>query len=249
MYIYKITNLLNNKIYIGQVYNKSIYDRFRRHISEAKPTSKSYIGRAIAKYGFENFTIKEIDTANTLEELNEKEKYWIKYYNSTDLNYGYNLTPGGDGGNTYLCKSNDEMREIKKKLSDANSGSNNGMAKGFKCRNEKTGKEYHFPTVAEGLKFFNMKNKGFISSRCNKQNLWLYKDMWNFAWEGEEYADMKIYDPSIEKGNPIKIKDIITGEEKTFASVKKLYAYLGCSKLPLERIQKLYKDKYIIEKF
>lgn len=114
MYIYKITNLLNNKVYIGQVYNKSIYDRFKRHISEAKPTSKSYIGRAIAKYGFENFTIEEIDTANTLEELNEKEKYWIKYYNSTDLNYGYNLTPGGDGGNTYLCKSDDEMREIKK---------------------------------------------------------------------------------------------------------------------------------------
>ena len=94
-----------------------------------------------------------------------------------------------------------------------------------------------------------MKNKGFISSRCNKQNLWLYKDMWNFAWEGEEYADMKIYDPSIEKGNPIKIKDIITGEEKTFASVKKLCAYLGYGKLSLERIQKLYKDKYIIEKF
>ena len=116
MYIYKITNLLNNKIYIGQVYNKSIYDRFRRHIREAKPTSKSYIGRAIAKHGFENFTIEEIDTANTLEELNEKEKYWITYYNSTDLNYGYNLTPGGDGGNTYSCKSDDEMIEIKKKI-------------------------------------------------------------------------------------------------------------------------------------
>ena len=141
------------------------------------------------------------------------------------------------------------MREIKKKLSNTNSGSNNGKAKGFKCRNEKTGKEYHFPTVAEGLKFFNMKNKGFISSRCNKQNLWLYKDMWNFAWEGEDYVDMKIYDPSTKKGNPIKIKDINTGEEKTFASVKKLCAYLGYGKLPLERIQKLYKDKYIIEKF
>ena len=73
--------------------------------------------------------------------------------------------------------------------------------------------------------------------------------MWNFAWEGEEYVDMKIHDPSTKRGNPIKIKDINTGEEKTFASVNKLCAYLGYGKLPLERIQKLYKDKYIIEKF
>ena len=65
-----------------------------------------------------------------------------------------------------------------------------------------------------------MKNKGFISSRCNKQVLCLYKDMWNFAWEGEEYVDMKIYDPSTKKGNPIKIKDINTGEEKHLQVLK-----------------------------
>ena len=100
MYIYKITNKINNKIYIGQVYNKTIQDRFKRHINEASEKSKSYIGRAIYKYGKENFICELIDTASSLKELNEKEKYWISYYNSTNHNIGYNLTPGGDGGNT-----------------------------------------------------------------------------------------------------------------------------------------------------
>lgn len=77
MFIYKITNKINNKIYIGKVYNKTIYDRFNRHIKSASSKSKSYIGRAIAKYGGENFVIEEIDKANSLEELNNKEIYWI----------------------------------------------------------------------------------------------------------------------------------------------------------------------------
>ena len=89
MYIYKITNLLNNKVYIGQVYNKSIYDRFKRHISEAKPTSKSYIGRAIAKYGFENFQVEILDEV-PIEELDCAEAFWIEYSNSMRPN-GYNL--------------------------------------------------------------------------------------------------------------------------------------------------------------
>lgn len=84
MYIYKITNKLNNKIYIGQVYNKTIYDRFERHIKEASPHSKSYVGRAIAKYGKENFICELLDTASSLQELNQKEIYWIAYYNSTN---------------------------------------------------------------------------------------------------------------------------------------------------------------------
>lgn len=115
MYIYKITNKVNNKIYIGQVYNKTIQDRFNRHIKESSEHSKSYLGRAINKYGANNFICELIDTATSLQELNQKEIYWIKYYNFTDHNIGYNLTPGGDGGNTYLCKSNEELNKIKQK--------------------------------------------------------------------------------------------------------------------------------------
>ena len=135
MFIYKITNTINNKIYIGQVYNKTIYDRFARHIKEASATHPILLDRAIYKYGSENFIIEQIDEATSLPELNEKEIYWIKYYNSSNKNIGYNLTPGGDGGNTYLCKTIEEMNEIKHKLSLANKGKNNGMSKQIKAIN------------------------------------------------------------------------------------------------------------------
>ena len=76
MWIYKITNIQNNKVYIGQSI-RPINQRFQRHINDAlNNILDTHFARAIRKYGKENFIIKEIDTANTQEELNEKEQYW-----------------------------------------------------------------------------------------------------------------------------------------------------------------------------
>ncbi|WP_440972214.1 GIY-YIG nuclease family protein, partial [Megamonas funiformis] len=87
--IYKITNKINNKIYIGQSVN--IQQRFYTHCSDAlTKQDNNYFHNAIRKYGKENFTMEEIDTAITQEELNQKEQYWIKYYNSVEE--GYNET-------------------------------------------------------------------------------------------------------------------------------------------------------------
>lgn len=92
MIIYKITNLINNKQYIGQTI-KTKEQRWREHIS---PSSRcTYIKNAIQKYGKENFIIEQIDSAESLSELNEKEKYWIDKLNSLTPN-GYNLRTGGD---------------------------------------------------------------------------------------------------------------------------------------------------------
>ena len=88
-YIYKITNKINGKIYIG----KHKYDK--PEIDESYWCSGSYIMRSINKYGTENFTRELICTCETLEELNEKEKYWISTLNSMDKKIGYNLTRGG----------------------------------------------------------------------------------------------------------------------------------------------------------
>ena len=120
-YIYKITNLINNKIYIGQVYNKTIYDRFNRHIKDASSQSRSYIDRAINKYGKDNFVVELIEECKNCNELNNKEKYWISFFNSTNHDIGYNLTDGG-GGNTYKYKTNEELNVIKDKISKANKG-------------------------------------------------------------------------------------------------------------------------------
>jgi group I intron endonuclease len=101
--IYKITNKINNKIYIGLT-TRSLEERWNEHISVAfNPNSKDYnaiFKKAIRKYGVLNWDLEIIDTATTIQELKEKEQYWIKYYNSFafDKNSnGYNSTRGGDG--------------------------------------------------------------------------------------------------------------------------------------------------------
>lgn len=90
MIIYQIENKLNNKIYIGQT-KRRLKSRLKGHMK-----SKSYIGCALRKYGIENFDIQIIDHAETKDELNEKEIYWIKTLDCKDPN-GYNLTDGGEG--------------------------------------------------------------------------------------------------------------------------------------------------------
>jgi group I intron endonuclease len=99
MIIYKITNLLNNKIYIGKTTRK-LNARRLEHLSDSRVGSKLPIHNAIRKYGENNFSFEVIDEANTQEELNDKEVYWIKKYNSYihwNNSNGYNLSIGGDG--------------------------------------------------------------------------------------------------------------------------------------------------------
>lgn len=92
-YIYKITNTINNKVYIGQTV-KTVQKRFIQHKnnSNKKYFSQITLYKAFNKYGIENFKCEEIEEVKN-EDLDEREKYWIKYYNSY-LN-GYNSTIGG----------------------------------------------------------------------------------------------------------------------------------------------------------
>ena len=93
MIIYKITNNINEKIYIGQTIN-SIEHRFRQHCQNKSKYSLVY--NSIKKHGKENFTIEQIDSALSLDEINEKEVYWIKFFDSTNRKFGYNLRTGGN---------------------------------------------------------------------------------------------------------------------------------------------------------
>lgn len=95
--IYKITNLINNQIYIGQARDLSrrIYEHKYRSFKENTSDYNSAIGTAIREYGLDNFNIEIIENCS-IEELDEKERYWIKYYNS--YYEGYNRTLGGRSG-------------------------------------------------------------------------------------------------------------------------------------------------------
>lgn len=97
--IYKITNLINGKIYVGQT-TKTLEQRLAKHWSEARCASRpnNYFHNALLKYGIENFIIEKLDTASSIEELNEKEYYWIEKLHSRDKDIGYNLMTGGKSG-------------------------------------------------------------------------------------------------------------------------------------------------------
>lgn len=91
MIIYKITNRVNGKVYIGQTVT-SLKQRWKCH---RHSSANCIFHKAIRKYGAENFTVEQIDIAADVDELNMKEKYWIRHYNSMIPN-GYNSTDGGD---------------------------------------------------------------------------------------------------------------------------------------------------------
>ena len=92
--IYKITNKINGKIYIGQT-SSTTEERWKGHKYAWHSTrSCPTLYNAFDKYGIENFEIEEIEQCNT-KDLNEREIYWIKQYNSYEE--GYNATVGGEG--------------------------------------------------------------------------------------------------------------------------------------------------------
>lgn len=92
--IYIIRNTINSKVYIGQT-KVSLKLRFQNHLSAARNGKDYVIGKAIRKYGEENFYIELLEEY-TIEELNERERYWISYFNSTDNKFGYNISIGGN---------------------------------------------------------------------------------------------------------------------------------------------------------
>lgn len=110
--IYKITNKINGKVYIGQTTN------FRKRCSDymnihKRANTRLYIGQMIIKYGTENFTI-EIEKVCKPDELTKYEMYYINKYKSSEADFGYNITKNIGAG-----QNNEESRRRK---SDAHTG-------------------------------------------------------------------------------------------------------------------------------
>lgn len=108
MIIYKTTNLINGKIYIG----KDLHN------------NNNYLGsgiklvRAIKKYGKESFKKEILEVCDAVNSWHECEVYWISRYNATNPLIGYNIAEGGNGGNTRAGYSQKDMEEYCKNLSD-----------------------------------------------------------------------------------------------------------------------------------
>jgi group I intron endonuclease len=156
-YIYKITNNVNGKIYVGKT-KSTIPSRFNQHtlalkkyIENGKKSVKLY--NAMAKYGIENFSIEEIEKC-PFDTLSEREIFWINELDSRNSDVGYNICKGGEcgpggpmfAGHKHTEETKQKMSadrtgsknsnygnrwnqsdELKKKHSELSSGENNGM--------------------------------------------------------------------------------------------------------------------------
>jgi len=194
MIIYKSTNKVNGKIYIGQTIN-SLESRIKNHIKESKKENviRPFL-KAIKKYGIENFSFEIIDHANNLDELNEKEIIWISEFNSI-LPNGYNITGGGQGKK---LKTTDEF---KKTISE-------GLKKSEKWQKILQSEEYQ-----------NKIKNNFIAFNKGKKFTKEHKDK---IWEGNKERILK-YNKSTSKewiivdvNNNIKR---ITGKEEYFKNL------------------------------
>lgn len=202
-YIYKITNKINDKVYIG----KTLLDpeeRFKKHINDSKKINKEQrpLYSAMKKYGVDNFYITLIEECD-VESLNDREKYWIEYFGS--FKNGYNATIGGDGKpyldyeliyQTYIkIKSIKETAKIigcsqdsvSKILSIYNldkrekrKNANILQTKNVAMIDKKTNQVMKvFSSIGEAYKYLQKPYSGHIASVCNKKR----KSAYGYKWE------------------------------------------------------------------
>lgn len=119
MEVYRITNKVNGKQYIGQTTMTS-KERFNGHCS-LKSGTTSAVKSAIQKYGRENFSFIVLSECKSKEELDAAEIFWIDYY-QTSAPIGYNLAKGGNGGGKHSAESKLKMSRSRKGIQQPNKG-------------------------------------------------------------------------------------------------------------------------------
>ena len=190
--IYKITNKLNSKIYMGQTVHTA-HERWLQHVQSSINPSPEHAYRkltlAIQKYGKDAFQVEQIDSADSFEELNQKEIYWIAYYQS--LTKGYNMTAGGALSRSYDYKSHPNKEQIHNKISSSKMGGKNPQAVAVKCKNVISQEEIHFASAADAMRFFKPDATSALPviSRCRGNIRYLLNGEWLCAYEQDDYPN------------------------------------------------------------
>lgn len=123
--IYKITSLIDNKVYVGQT-KRTLKDRFNAHMwgaSEKNVNTKMV--KHIRKYGKENFIIEEIESLESQEECDKREVFWINHFNSHKHGLNMKNSIGKCGGDT--LSDHENMQEISSKIRESKLGDKNPM--------------------------------------------------------------------------------------------------------------------------
>jgi len=153
MIIYKTTNLINNKIYIGKD-SKNNCDYLG---------SGLLLNKAILKYGKTYFSKSILELCESEEELNKKEMFWIEELNSTNKKIGYNIAKGGNGGDT--LSNNPNIDKISLNLSKSLKGKPK-----FKSRGKKRSKQF-CDNVSKRLKGKKLSNDHKIKISQNHADM------------------------------------------------------------------------------
>lgn len=111
--VYAIENTLNNKKYIGKTII-SLERRMQQHLSKMKTYQNHRLYEDMRKYGIENFKTYILEEIENEKKLCDRERHWIKHYNATNLDFGYNSQSGGDKGFTNHPLSIEKEIETKK---------------------------------------------------------------------------------------------------------------------------------------
>jgi len=107
-YVYKLQNLVNGKVYVGQTMNPA--NRKAGHFYDARRGDKRPLYASIRKHGVENFLFEVIEECAD-ELINEREQHWVAYFDSFNREKGYNLTSGGEEGKIFSQESKEKIRQ------------------------------------------------------------------------------------------------------------------------------------------
>lgn len=213
--IYKITNVANGKVYIGQT-KVGLHVRKREHVNKLKNGKHRniHLKEEYAKYGLNSFVFEIIQYCS-VEDLEESEKNWIKKFNSDNREYGYNIESGGNKGKKMPKEAIERMVQNKDYSKTRREG--NGRAQKIICIND--GKIFN--CIKDASDFYSTPYTGTICSVSGSRTSVYSSDgnWYQFAYyeEGKEYIlrPIKKKKPSNKK----KVKCLNTGE--IFESVRK----------------------------
>ena len=198
--VYKITDLTNNKIYIGATTEGSGV-RFNRHVARAAQGSSYPIHIAIREHGKENFKLEILQMCDSLDEMNERETYWIAKEGSTNPEIGYNKKAGG--GIRF------QTSETRRKIGDLHRGKISEKRKSILQYDSDGNFLKEYPSIADAELETAIVRSSIIrvlkkrATRPSKKNpyIWLYKD-----GEAAATVDPKDYYINLEYKNTVSDK-------------------------------------------
>lgn len=208
-YVYMHVNKINHKKYIGITGQERIQDRWR---SDGSGYKTQVFGRAIQKYGWENFEHIILERELSEEEALEKEKYYIERHNTTNPDYGYNISKGGDIG-TWGVYNNGLSIPVYAYTID-------GLFIGY------------YPSMMEAERQTGIDNSA-ICACCKKKILYISGYRWFYDYQGEyiEPIDPKQYKyiTSIQKQEkPVYCYNLDGSFKEKYKSLSEAHRQTGC---------------------